>query len=143
MGDYTLVVHPGIENIWKEKLSKKSKFSIYFEDNKPFVKILGKGEIIPSSGKVILPFEACNLSAVDLTIVKIYSNNVPQFYQVNDYGGDYQLRRVAKPLLQKTLRLDKEKGLNLRKTNRFSFEMDQLIQTDPGAVYRVTLSFRP
>jgi len=142
-GDFTLTVHPGIENIWNEKLSKKYTASVHFEDRKPYVSILGRGEIIPSSGKVILPFEASNLKAVDLTIVKIYGNNIPQFYQNNNYDGGYELRRVGKPLLQKTIRLDQEKGLNLTRTNRFSFELDDFLQAEPGAMYRVTIGFRP
>ncbi len=142
-GDFTLTVHPGIENIWNEKLPKKYSAAIHFEDRKPFVKILGKGEIIPTSGKIILPFEASNLKAVDVTIVKIFENNIPQFYQSNNYDEGNQLRRVAKPLLQKTIQLDEEKGLNLTRTNRFSFELGNVLKAEPGAMYRVTIGFRP
>lgn len=141
-GDFALTVYPGIENIWNEKLPKKYSASIHFEDRKPFVKILGRGEIIPTSGKIILPFEASNLKAVDLTIVKIYENNIGQFFQSNEYDEGSMLRRVAKPLLQKTIKLD-EGGLNLTRTNRFSFELDNILKAEPGAIYRVTIGFKP
>lgn len=143
IGSYTVTVSPGIENIWGEKLQKKYTATINFENRKPFVNLLGKGEIIPSSGKILLPFEAGGLKAVDVTIVKIFSNNLSQFFQVNDYDGDYQLRRVAKPIVQKTIRLDQQPGLNLQVSNRFSIDLEEYFRTEPGAMYRVTIGFRP
>lgn len=141
-GDFTINVHPGIENIWNEKLALKYTSSIHFEDNQPSVKILGKGEIVPTTGKIILPFEAVNLKAVDLTIIKIFENNIPQFFQSNQYHEDNLLRRVAKPLLQKTISLE-DAGLNLNKKNRFSFELDEFFRAEPGAMYRVVITFKP
>ena len=54
-----------------------------FADVLPAVNMLGKGVIIPNSDQLILPFEAVSLKAVDVTIVKIFENNVDQFLQVN------------------------------------------------------------
>ena len=85
----------------------------------PSVKIQGKGNILPTSGKIVLPFDAINLNAVDISIIKIYENNVPQFLQENDLGGNNELRRVAKPVVQKTLRLDDDKTLDLHKQTTF------------------------
>jgi uncharacterized protein YfaS (alpha-2-macroglobulin family) len=110
----------------------------------PSVKIQGRGSILPnSSGKLVLPFEATNLKAVDVSVVKIYENNVAQFLQQNNLDGDGELRRVGKPLVQTTVRLDDDKTMNLHKTNRFSLDLDKYIRTEPGAIYRVQISFRP
>jgi len=100
--------------------------------------------ILPNSGgKIILPFDATNLNAVDVAIIKIYENNIPQFLQSNKLDGDQDLRRVAKPLVQATIRLDNDKSLNLHKRNRFSLDLDKYIKTEPGAIYRVNIGFRP
>ena len=142
-GNYQVTVFPGVENIWGEKLPKGLKATIYFESRRPMVKILGTGEIMPGSGKVMLPFEASNLSAVDVSIIRIYENNIPQFFQDNSWDGSSRLRRVGKPVVQKTIRLDDDKSLNLRKRQRFSLDLDQLVKAEPGAMYRVTIGFRP
>ena len=91
----------------------------------------------------MLPFEAANLKAVDVSIIKIYENNIAQFLQYNSLDGEEQLRRVARPLVQATLKLDEDRNLDLHKPNRFALDLDKYIKTEPGAIYRVAIGFRP
>ncbi|MFD2144034.1 alpha-2-macroglobulin family protein [Mucilaginibacter antarcticus] len=98
--------------------------------------------ILPDSGKLMMPFEAINLNAVDVTIIKIYENNVPQYFQNNGFNGQEQLRQLGKPIIEKTIRLDNDKSINLSKKNRFMLDIDHLIRTEPGAIYRVLIGFR-
>ena len=142
-GNYSINVNTGIKDSWGETLNTGFKSNIIFENKKPSVKILGKGNILPTSGKLVLPFDAINLSAVDISIIKIYENNVPQFLQQNEMDGEQDLRRVAKPIVQKTLRLDDDKTLDLHTKQRFSLDIDKFLKTEPGAIYRVTIGFRP
>jgi uncharacterized protein YfaS (alpha-2-macroglobulin family)/uncharacterized protein YxeA len=141
-GNYTINVDAGIENIQGKKLEHSKTANIVFENKNPSVTIAGSGTILPNSGKLVLPFEAINLKAVDITVIKIYENNIPQFFQSNGYKDGTDLRRVAKPVVQKVLRLDEDKGLNLSKKNRFTLDLDKLIKAEPGAMYRVTIGFR-
>ncbi|MBC7419023.1 MAG: hypothetical protein H7325_12835, partial [Pedobacter sp.] len=141
-GDYAVKVIAGIENINQKKLTESKTANLIFEDKMPAVTISGAGTILPNSGKLVLPFDAINLKAVDVTVIKIYENNIPQFFQTNSYNDGNELRRVAKPLLQKTVRLDVDKSINLHKKNRFSLDLDKLIRTEPGAMYRVSIAFR-
>ncbi len=142
-GNYAVNVNPGIKDAWGGSLEGSYSGNIVFENRLPSVRIHGKGNILPSSGKLVLPFEAVNLSAVDISIIKIYENNVPQFLQDNDLGGNYELRRVSKPVVQKSLRLDDDKTLDLHRKQRFSLDIDKFLKTEPGAIYRVTIGFRP
>lgn len=142
-GNYTVNVNAGIKNIWGDALDKGFAANINFENKMPSVKIHGKGNILPNSGRLVLPFEATNLNAVDISIIKIYERNVPQFLQQNDLGGNEELRRVAKPIVQKTLRLDDDKTLDLHKKQHFSLDIDKFLKTEQGAIYRVTIGFRP
>src|SRR5690606_9588253 len=107
------------ENIRAQKTTSTYSANIHFENRLPSVNIPGKGTILPGAGRLTMPFEAVNLRAVDVTIVKIYENNVPQYFQ-NTYDSKSELRRVAKPVVQKTIALDTDKSINLRKKNRFS-----------------------
>ncbi|WP_448699256.1 alpha-2-macroglobulin [Mucilaginibacter sp. AW1-3] len=141
-GDYTVSVNPGIENISHQKIKKTYTANVFFENKLPAVTIPGKGVILPSSGKLLMPFEAVNLNAVDVSIIKIYEDNVPQYFQNNDINGDNELRRVGKPIVQKTIRLDGDKAVNLNRKNRFMLDIDKLFRTEPGAIYRVIIGFR-
>ncbi len=142
-GNYTVNINAGIKNTWGNVLNKAFTSNVNFENRSPSVKIHGRGNILPNSGRLVLPFEAINLIAVDISIIKIFENNVPQFLQDNDISGNSDLRRVAKPIVQKTLRLDDDKTLDLHKKQRFSLDIDKFLKTEPGAIYRVTIGFRP
>ncbi|OCX52138.1 hypothetical protein BEL04_11640 [Mucilaginibacter sp. PPCGB 2223] len=141
-GNYSVFVNPGIENISHKKITKSYTANVFFENKLPAVTIPGKGVILPSSGKLLMPFEAVNLNAVDVSIIKIYEDNVPQYFQNNDINGDNELRRVGKPIVQKTIRLDGDKSVNLNKKTRFMLDIDKLFRSEPGAIYRVIIGFR-
>lgn len=143
-GNYTVNILPGIENQWGDKIEKSYSANVFFENRLPNVKIRGNGNILPNStGKLILPFEAINLKAIDVSIIKIYENNIAQFLQMNDLNGDQYLRRVGRPVKEATVRLDDDKTLNLHHKNTFSLDLDKFIRSEPGAIYRVTIGFRP
>lgn len=142
-GNFTVNVNPGIKNTWGDVLDKGFASNINFQNRNPSVKIHGKGNILPNSGRLVLPFESINLNAVDISIIKIFENNVPQFLQENDLAGNNELRRVAKPIVQKTLRLDDDKTLDLHKKQHFSLDIDKYLKTEQGAIYKVTIGFRP
>ena len=141
-GDYPVDVHEGIKDISSKKTTGAFTANVFFENRLPSVTIPGKGVILPDSGQLTLPFEAVNLKAVDVSIIKIYENNVPQYLQNNDYDGQQQLRQVGKPVKEVTIRLDNDKTLDLTKHNRFMLDVDHLMHTEPGAIYRVVIGFR-
>jgi uncharacterized protein YfaS (alpha-2-macroglobulin family) len=142
-GNYTVNINTGIKNTWNDILDKGYTANISFENKLPAVQIHGKGNILPNSGRLVLPFDAINLNAVDISIIKILENNVPQFLQENNLDGNGELRRVANPIVQKTLRLDDDKTLDLHTHQRFSLDIDKYLKTEQGAIYRVTIGFRP
>ncbi len=141
-GNYNVIISNTITNINGKNLQSAKSANVIFENKKPAVTIAGAGTILPNSGKLVLPFEAVNLKAVDVTIIKIYQDNIPQFFQVNNYKEGNELRRVAKPILQKTIHLSEDKSLDLHKKNRFTLDLDKLIKTEPGAMYRVSIMFK-
>lgn len=142
-GEYTLIVNEGIKNILGKTFTEKARIELRFEKMLPAVRMTGKGVIMPKKdGQIVMPFEAVNLKAVDVQITKIYENNIMQFLQVNDFDDDYQLQRVGKVVKQKTLPLTNSMVTNLGSWNRFTLKLNELINSDPGAIYRVEISFR-
>lgn len=137
-----LSIDPAIKNKQGKILPKSYMAEVSFEDVKPAVRMTGHGVILPNSNGLVLPFEAVNLSRVDITILKIYENNVAQFLQVNQLSGNNELYRVGKKIHKETINLTKSKAVDYGKWNAFSIDLTNIISNDPGAVYQVTLSFK-
>ncbi len=141
-GSKTVRIDAGIRNILDYKMKAATTAEIVFEQLAPSVRFTGKGSILPSTDGLVLPFEAVNLNAVDVTIVKIFENNILQFFQVNNLEGNQELRRVGKKVLTKTIQLDNAGVTDLGKWNRFTLDLTKLINTEPGAIYQVKMSFK-
>ncbi|MEI6822242.1 MAG: MG2 domain-containing protein [Bacteroidota bacterium] len=139
-GNSNLEIDPAIKNTDGRALGKTVSEAIPIEEAKPNVRFLGNGVIMPTSNGMLLPFEAVNLKAVDVKVIKIYENNILQFLQVNDLAGSSELTRVGRTVLKKTVSLTKVADYN--KWNRFSLDLADLIKAEPGAIYQVKLSFK-
>ena len=141
-GSKTIRIEAGIRNILDYKMKAATTAEVVFEQVAPAVRFTGKGSILPSTDGLVLPFEAVNLNAVDVTIVKIFENNILQFFQVNNLDGNRELRRVGKKILTKTIQLDNTGVTDLGKWNRFTLDLSKLISAEPGAIYQVKMNFK-
>lgn len=108
----------------------------------PAVEIPFEGTILPDNNNLRLPFRAVNLAAVDVEVVKIFPGNVMAFLQENDLDGSYELRRFGRLVYHKTVRLDKDKSLNLHQWQNFSIDLRGLFRRERGAIYNIRLTFR-
>ncbi|MBL4656180.1 MAG: hypothetical protein JKY33_10210, partial [Bacteroidia bacterium] len=124
------------------KLLESTSLEISFIEVKPNVRISHNGVILPSSNDLIVPFKAVNLNAVDVNIIKIYENNIHQFFQNNTHTGSRELSRVGRSVLNKKIDLTSDKAIDYGVWNNFSLDMSELIKPDPGAIYRIDLSFK-
>ena len=140
-GDTKLTVREGLMNILGYSLKEQYVADITFEVPKPAIRLAGKGVILPSTGGMVFPFEAVNLGAVDVKIIKIFENNIGHFLQVNRLDGEYELKRAGKLIHREKIVLS-HTPVNLGKWNRFNIDLAKLIEPDQGAIYRVELSFK-
>jgi uncharacterized protein YfaS (alpha-2-macroglobulin family) len=109
----------------------------------PTVRLLNSGgSILPSTGGAVIPFEAVCLSAVDVKVIRIFESNIPQFFQTNDISGSNELKRVGRIVAEKRIALDPGRTMNLNLWNRFELDLSEIIQAEPGAIYRVEFGFR-
>ncbi|MBL1214892.1 MAG: hypothetical protein HND52_16155 [Ignavibacteriae bacterium] len=142
-GDFTLNVNEGIKNSLNFRMNSTYMENITFENLKPAVRFVGNGVVIPDNKHgIIMPFEAVNLSAVDVIVTKIFENNMSQFLQVNNLDGNRELHRVGKYVLRKTVALDKSGTESLHKWNRFTLDLNDITDEKAGVVYRVQIGFR-
>ena len=109
-------------------------------EEKPAVEIPLRGNILPDKEALILPFRAVNLGAVEVRVIKIYEKNVLSFLQDNDLDGRSNLRRSGRLIYKGDVPLDASK--DLQKWNTHSIDLSGLFKQEPGAIYRIRISFR-
>ncbi len=141
LGALRLEVFEGIESEFGKKLKENYNSVINFDQIKPNVRFVKNGTILPSSNNLKINFEAANLSAVDVKIYKIYKNNILQFLQDNALNGTQNLKKVAQPVAKSKIDFLENKLLNLGKWNTYALDLAKIIKPEPGAIYRVELSF--
>jgi len=131
---------PGIRNINGRRLESEKLVKIDFEEIKPQVRFAGNGVILPTSQGATIPIETVNLNAVIIEAVRIHEDNISQFFQVNSFDGIRELNRVGKVVWKKTVPLN----FTPEKKNRwvrYGLDVEPLIQSNPGEIYRITLTF--
>ncbi|MDD4659186.1 MAG: MG2 domain-containing protein [Massilibacteroides sp.] len=109
-------------------------------ESAPMVRFVGEGVIIPQSEALSVPFEAIYLRGVVVRVIRIDEQNIGQFLQSNDLSGSYDLVRVGRIVARKTIFFDEE-GADLTRWNTFAVDLNALMKPEPGAIYRVELSF--
>ena len=142
-GTFDMDVKPGIENILGYSMKAENILSLVFEQIVPAVELLSSGKtILPSTDGLLFPFRAVSLKSVDVRIVEIYEKNIPQFLQVNSLAGADEMRRTGRVVRKKTVDLNPEGNVDLSRWNTFHLDINDLIETSPGSIYRVELGFR-
>lgn len=122
----------------KEKITRE----FVFDNLKPAIRLSGRGVITPASRDLLFPFEAINLAAVDVTVVRVFEDNMGQFFQINQIGDSEQMRRVGRIVASKTLALNVSGTNQLNRWNRYAVDLADIIGQEPGALYQVILDFK-
>lgn len=141
-GNKVINISQHIKNSFGYKIKKDLSEEVNFESLKPAVRMIGKGVILPNSNGLHMHFEAVNLTAVDVRIIKIYEDNIAQFLQFNNLDGNNQMSKVGRLIIKKKIDLISDDLIDYGRWNAFSFDLGELINTDPGAIYRVEVGFK-
>ena len=143
VGNILVEVFQGIKNTDDYKLKQPFSETISFEELKPKVRLLTNGVILPNSEDLKFNFEAVNLKAVDVRIIKIFEDNILQFLQDNELGSnnEYEIKRVGRRIAKQTITLINNPSENTGKWKAYSIDLSKFFKADPGALYRVELSF--
>ena len=138
----TLNIHEGVKSSQGKTLGTSHSISFSEINLKPQVEMLTTAAILPDSKSLIIPFRAVNLYAVDLSVIRIFENNVLMFMQTNSLASANELRRSGRLVYKKTLWLGKDTSKDIHNWENYSIDLAGLIRQEPGAIYRVILSFR-
>lgn len=141
-GSRPLTIQEGIKNVFGHPLKESLMRSLAFDPEPPQVKLIGKGSILPSTDGLVLPFEAVNLKSVRVTVIQVFEQNIPQFFQVNELNGENQMTRTGRSVMNRSIDLT-EHSNDLSNWNRFTLDLASLFNSEKGAIYHVRLSFKP
>ena len=142
VGNIQVDVFQGIKNTDGFKLKKSFSETIAFEALKPQVRLISNGSILPNSEELKFNFEAVNLSAVDVRVIKIFEDNILQFLQDNNMNSNnsHEIRKVGRRIAKQTIPLVSETQ-NTGKWKAYSIDLSKFFKVDAGAIYRVEVSF--
>ena len=142
VGNIQVDVFQGIKNTETYKLKTAFSETIAFEELKPEVRLISNGTILPNSTQLKFNFEAVNLSAVDVRVIKIFEDNVLQFLQDNNLNSNnsYDVKKVGRRIAKQTIPLQNASE-NSGKWKVYSIDLSNFFKAESGAIYRVELSF--
>ena len=142
-GTALLEIFEGIESTEGYKLKNRFSQQVAFEQIKPQVRLLQSGTILPSSNNLKVNFEAVNLRKVDVSVIRLFESNVLQFLQYSNLNDQGNLRTVARPIARKTIELQNNLSGSSGKWRAYALDLKEMINPEPGAIYRVEFNFRP
>jgi len=139
-GNVTITLEPGIRNARGEALKAAAAHTLTFTSEKPQVRFVGSGVILPDGTTLSVPFEAVSARSVRVIATLVYPDNLPQFLQVNSLPGSNELGRVGRYLWRKTLPLD---APPTGRWQRYDLDVTELVSKHPGALLQLSLRLTP
>ena len=140
--EITIKAFQGIRSQYGERMTYDYTGKMEFDPIKPEVRFVRNGTILPSSQNLKVNFQTINLKAVEVSVMKIYQNNILQFLQDNNLGGSYNLRRVGATIARKVVPIHGLGNGSLSKWSTHAIDLSKLISPEPGAIYRVKIDFK-
>jgi uncharacterized protein YfaS (alpha-2-macroglobulin family) len=141
----TVQIDQGLKSVRSENLAPTPPLVVELTSLDPKVEFLTSGVILPDAKNLLLPFRAVSLRAVDVKVIRIFENNILMFLQNNPLSSSSyvsDLRRAGRLVYKKTLRLDNDPNKTVYNWENYSLDLSPLIGREPGAIYRVELSFK-
>jgi len=143
-GSAKVYVAAGIQNILGTKLTDDRVFEIDYEMQKPQIRSVKTGLILPDGDDgLVYPFEAVNLTAVDVTIIKVLEKNILSY--LRDYDESWNsgnLQQTGVPVFRKTIHINDRNSEDVSQWRRYYLELSKLIKAEPGSIYNIRIAFR-
>jgi uncharacterized protein YfaS (alpha-2-macroglobulin family) len=134
-------VERGLRDAAGATLAVPASATVSFNWEKPSVRFLTKGNILPTSQGLIIPVETMNLSALVVEAYRVYGDNMLQFLQVNDLDGKRELKRVGEAVWRKTIDLGWKDDWKNRWV-RHGLDIAPLLDRNKDGMFQIRLTFR-
>ena len=108
----------------------------------PTIRFLSKGSILPSKDSLDLLFGSVSYAQAQVRVKKIYSNNILQYLQFDNYEARYEIEKVAGVVADTTLVLGDRSADHIREYRTYALSLDELVKPEPGAIYHIEIRGR-
>jgi hypothetical protein len=115
--------------------------TVSFDWEKPQVRYITKGNILPTDQGLVLPIETMNLAGVIVEALHVYGDNMLQFLQVNDLDSSHELKRVGEVVWRKDIDLGWKDGWKNRWV-RQGLDLGPLLAAHKDGMYQIRVTFR-
>jgi uncharacterized protein YfaS (alpha-2-macroglobulin family) len=140
-GELTVTLEPGIRNRRGERLAAQSVHALSLASEKPQVRFVGNGTILPDAKQMTVAFEAVSARSVQVTATRIFPENIPQYLQTSTLGrASYEIGRVGRNLWRRNIALT---GPRTGRWQRYELDVTELMQRYPGSMIQLTLQLTP
>ena len=141
-GTQSVRIDPSLQSQSGRRLNKVKRFTITLDQIKPELRWVGKGVIVPTAEQVIIPFEVANLRTVNLSVSKIFQNNILYFLQDHTLQDPYGIEYLGREIHSQSIDLTQlQPASSTDVYDRYVLDLKSLVQLDKGAIYQVRLSF--
>ncbi len=137
----TVRVEKGLKDAQGGYLAQPASATVAFDWEKPLVRFLTKGNILPTDQGLVLPVETMNLSGVVVEALRVYGDNMLQFLQVNDLDSSHELKRVGEVVWHKRFDLDWKDDWKNRWV-RQGLDLGPLLAAQKDGMFQIRLTFR-
>ncbi len=134
-------VEKGLKDSGGALLATPAVATVAFDWQKPLVRFLTKGNILPTSQGLVLPIETMNLSGVIVEALRVYGDNMLQFLQVNDLDSSRELKRVGEVVWHKRFDLDWKDDWKNRWV-RQGLDLGPLLAAQKEGMFQIRVTFR-
>ncbi|MBT3384598.1 MAG: hypothetical protein HN778_18495 [Prolixibacteraceae bacterium] len=141
-GELNLLVNEGISNINYFKFKESETFLLQFSSLKPAVRLIGKGVIVPQNNTLEMPFEAVSLNAIDVRVIRIFKDNILEFFQENQFEGSADLKKVGRQVYEGKVELKPNHPGGLEHWSTYKVNLVDFFQIEQGAIYRIEFRFK-
>jgi hypothetical protein len=136
-----LRVEKGLKDSSGGLLAVPAAATVAFDWEKPQVRFLTKGNILPTTQGLVLPIETMNLSGVIVDVLRVYGDNMLQFLQVNDLDSSRELKRVGEVVWHKDFDLGWKDDWRNRWV-RQGLDLGPLLAAQKDGMLQIRVTFR-
>jgi uncharacterized protein YfaS (alpha-2-macroglobulin family) len=136
-----LRVEKGLKDSSGGVLAVPVSATVAFDWEKPQVRFITKGNILPTDQGLVLPLETMNLSGVIVEALRVYGDNMLQFLQVNDLDSSRELKRVGEVVWSKRIDLGWKDDWKNRWV-RQGLDLSPLLAANKEGMFQIRVTFR-
>ena len=138
-GDYKMTVGKQVLSLYNKTMKEDCVEDITIGDVKPSIKWLSKGQVLPSSNRQTILFQAANYLKAEIRVKRIYASNVLQYMQYDTWDANYQLHNVSKVIADTTVTLGSQEDILSKGPANYGLDLSELFKSEKGSIYRVEI----